>query len=95
MRLNTTTPHGRGAGFIAAAASAAFLLAGCAGARPAESGSPASGAPPVAATAIPVGSGTTIDPSGDADLDRLDGDLSAFEQENLGLDQAAAATQEK
>ena len=88
---------------------AAFALTACSGARPSTSGgevvdstvpaavapsTPAAApalAPPITATAP----ATTIAPSGDVELDKLDADLSAFEHENGGLDQAAAATQEK
>jgi hypothetical protein len=49
----------------------------------------------VIGAAAPATPATTVAPSGDAELDTLDRDLSAFEQENSGLDQAAAATQEK
>lgn len=70
---------------LAAAALAALLLAGCGSRTTSSTGAPTAGhgapTPPVA-------------PSGDSDLDKLDTDLSAFEQENHGLDQAVVATKE-
>ncbi len=70
---------------LAAAALAALLLAGCSGSEPSAGGT---------ATGQKTAPATSIAPSGDSDLDRLDTDLSAFEQENTGLDQAVVATKE-
>ena len=106
MRPDSPTPRARRAGLIAVAVvAAAFALTACSGARPStsvgevvDSPVPAAAAPiapsvtPPVATTAPA---TTIAPSGDVELDKLDADLSAFEHENGGLDQAAAATQEK
>ena len=108
MRPDPPTPRARRAGLIAVVA-AALALTACSGARPSTSGSevvdstlPAAAAPSapavapaVAAPVTTVAPATTIAPSGDVELDKLDADLSAFEHENSGLDQAAAATQEK
>ena len=105
MRHDSPTPHGRRGGLIAATATALLLLTACSGSRPSISADPTVGATSAPVTPAPktsvatagaaAAAPATVAPSGDVELDKLDSDLSAFEQENSGLDQAAAATQEK
>ena len=71
---------------VAAAALAALLLTGCSGSHTAARSGPSATA---GSTPAP-----SVAPSGDPDLDSLDTDLSAFAQENQGLDQAVVATKE-
>jgi ABC-type glycerol-3-phosphate transport system substrate-binding protein len=77
-----------------ATAIVAFALAGCSGSSSVESErlAPESSSVQAAATAAPEP--TTIAPSGDDDLDSLDAELTAFEEEYRGLDSAVAATEE-